>query len=489
MKRLSRVTVGAVTAGFALLVLAGGATAWLVARVADNTELVSHSLRVELAMSHFRTLSEQAETARRGFLLEPDLRFVRTIEGIARDMGPALEELRSMVRDNPEQTTLVGQLAAANREHMILIRRSMAQRRAAALPNAVPFSWDRTTQLIQTVRQLAISLSDAERTLLNERIERQRASQRVTYAVIALAALLLILVAADTIWVTRRTLLALHRTGDELARLNDDLEGAVRARTVDLQRANDEIQRFAYIVSHDLRSPLVNVMGFTSEMEATIRPLSELVDRAEEGGLAVSQDAKLAVREDLPEAIGFIRASTQKMDRLINAILRLSREGRRILAPEPIDMTVLLSGIVGSSQHKLQDLGGEVRVSPLPSLVSDRVGLEQIFSNLIENALKYRAPDRAPVVEVRGWLEGERAVFEVADNGRGIDPKDHDRIFDLFRRSGAQDQPGEGIGLAHVRAMVYRLGGLISCQSALDAGATFRLSMRADLSDEGARAP
>ena len=489
MKRLSRVTVGAVTAGFALLVVAGGATTWLVARVADNTELVSHSLRVELALSHFRTLSEQAETARRGFLLEPDPRFTQTIEGIAGDIGPSLDELRAMVRDNPEQTALVNQLAAASREHMVLIRRSMAQRRAASAPNTVPFSWDRSPQLIQTVRQLATTLGEEERTLLEKRIERQRASQRVTYGVIALAALLLILVAAGTIWVTRRTLLALHRTGDELARLNDDLEGAVRARTVDLQRANDEIQRFAYIVSHDLRSPLVNVMGFTSEMEATIRPLSELVDRAEEGGLAVSEDARLAVREDLPEAIGFIRASTQKMDRLINAILRLSREGRRILAPEPIDMSVLLSGIVGSSQHKLQDLGGEVRVSPLPSLVSDRVGLEQIFSNLIENALKYRAPDRTPVVEVRGWLEGERAIFEVSDNGRGIDPKDHDRIFDLFRRSGTQDQPGEGIGLAHVRAMVYRLGGIISCQSALDAGATFRLSMRADLSDEGARAP
>ncbi len=175
------------------------------------------------------------------------------------------------------------------------------------------------------------------------------------------------------------------------------------------------------------------------------------------------------------------------MDRLINAILRLSREGRRVLSPEPIDMNELLDGIVGSLQHRLSDVGAQVRVTPLPAIRSDRVGIEQIFSNLVENAVKYRQPDRPLVVEVRGRREGERAVFEVSDNGRGIDPKDHDRIFDLFRRSGAQDQPGEGIGLAHVRAMVYRLGGVISCRSALDAGATFRLSMRAELSDEGAK--
>ncbi|WP_062231036.1 sensor histidine kinase [Aureimonas sp. N4] len=488
MRRLSRVTVGAVATGFALLVIAGGATTWLIARVADNTALVSHSLRVELGLSQFRTLSEQAETARRGFLLDPDARFARAVEGIAGNMGPALEDLRAMVRDNADQSHLLDRLAAASREHLILIRRSMAQRRTETSPSGLDFSWDRSTQLIQQVRELAGTLTEEERQLLDERIERQQASQRIAYGVIALAAVLLMLVAAGTIWVTRSTLRALHRTSGELARLNDDLEGAVQARTVDLQRANDEIQRFAYIVSHDLRSPLVNVMGFTSEMEATIRPLSELVERAEAEGFPLSEDAKLAVREDLPESIRFIRASTEKMDRLINAILRLSREGRRNLAPEPIDMNALVAGIVGSSQHKLQDVGGEVRVSPLPSLVSDRVGLEQIFSNLIENSIKYRKPGRPPVIEIRGRREGERALFEVADNGRGIDPKDHDRVFDLFRRSGAQDQPGEGIGLAHVRAMVYRLGGIISCESTLDAGATFCLSMRADLSDEGARA-
>ncbi len=490
MKRLSRVTIGAVATGFALLVAAGGTTTWLVARVAENTILVSHSREVELQIANFRALSERAETARRGFLLDPNQGFARTVEDLAREIGPSLARLAAMTRDNPAQSAMVAQLAAASRDHMALIRQSMAQRRAAASSSAVPFAWDRSTQLILLVRNLSDELTRTERALLEQRIAQQEASQRIAYGVIALAAILLVIVAAGTIWVTRRTLLALQTTSAELARLNDDLEGAVSTRTVDLQRANDEIQRFAYIVSHDLRSPLVNVMGFTSEMEAAIRPLSELLDRAEaEGGFQVPEEARLAVREDLPEAIGFIRASTQKMDRLINAILRLSREGRRVLAPEPIDMNALIAGIVASSQHRLQDLGGEVRVASLPAIVSDRVGLEQIFSNLIENALKYRSPNRPPLIEITGRREGERAVFEITDNGRGIDPKDHDRIFDLFRRSGAQDQPGEGIGLAHVRAMVYRLGGVISCRSALDAGATFRLSMLADLSDEGAKAP
>ena len=109
------------------------------------------------------------------------------------------------------------------------------------------------------------------------------------------------------------------------------LEGAVRDRTAELTRANAEIQRFAYIVSHDLRSPLVNVMGFTAELEAAAKPLAALLERAEaEAPGIVTEDARAAVRADLPESIGFIRTSTQKMDRLIAAILQLSRQGRRV---------------------------------------------------------------------------------------------------------------------------------------------------------------
>jgi signal transduction histidine kinase len=125
----------------------------------------------------------------------------------------------------------------------------------------------------------------------------------------------------------------------------------------------------------------------------------------------------------------------------------------------------------------VSDAGAEVRAGTLPNIESDRLGVEQILSNLIENAVKYLQPGRPGIIEVRGHAERDRVVFEVIDNGRGIDPRDHERVFDLFRRSGVQDQAGEGIGLAHVRALAYRLGGLIEVRSELDRGATFRLSL------------
>jgi signal transduction histidine kinase len=283
----------------------------------------------------------------------------------------------------------------------------------------------------------------------------------------------------------RRYAQDLDRAQSALRRLNAELEIRVRDRTQDLSRANEEIQRFAYIVSHDLRSPLVNVMGFTSELEISLAALRPAV---EDDGVPQPwrKAAREAVDQDIPEAIGFIRASTQKMDRLINAILRLSREGRRTLAPEPLAMDGLVGGLIDGVRHRLIEQGAQACVvGSLPDLMSDRLAVEQVFGNLLDNAVKYLSANRPGMITISGRTEGSMRLYEVADNGRGVAPSDHERIFELFRRSGAQDQKGEGIGLAHVRALVHRLGGTITCDSDLDRGACFKLKLPHTLSQTG----
>ena len=246
-------------------------------------------------------------------------------------------------------------------------------------------------------------------------------------------------------------------------------------RTAALTRANEEIQRFAYIVSHDLRAPLVNVMGYTSELEQAGKVVDKAIIDAEKTR-AVDADVVMAVREDMPEAIGFIRASTEKMDRLINAILKLSREGRRNLAPETLDMTAMAQGIANSVHHQTEASGARIEVQSLPEIESDRISMEQIIGNLIDNAVKYLDHGRPGEIVVSGEdVAGGWVVYRVADNGRGIAPRDHERIFELFRRSGKQDRSGEGLGLAVVRNSVRRLGGTIDVESELGKGSTFLL--------------
>jgi signal transduction histidine kinase len=488
-RNFNRIVVGAVALGFLTLVLVGTLGISVMRQNLEFTSWVAHTYEVESAISDFRIVDERIETARRGYLLSHDERFEQTIRKASDDVTRAVDRIQALTTDNPQQQANIARLRPLVAEQLRAINISIAFAKGGNTDTAA-FYKDTGVAATRAIRALAIRMVTQERQKLEQRNRARLETVHNLTIIAVLSAILLVFVAISSLWVILRYTRDLTASRMDLSRLNAGLEDQVRTRTADLQRANDEIQRFAYIVSHDLRSPLVNVMGFTSELEAAAKPLGQLLERAEtEAPHIVSEDARTAVRVDLPESIGFIRTSTRKMDRLINAILQLSREGRRVLSPEPLDMARLLGGVADNLKHRSGELGAEIEIDPaMPGLVSDRLALEQVFSNLIENALKYLKAGRPGRIIVRGVRQGERVVYEVTDNGRGIDPKDHERIFDLFRRSGAQDQPGEGIGLAHVRALTYRLGGTITCQSALDQGATFRVSLPARLSVEGSAA-
>ena len=474
----TRRLLGLLALGFLALLGAAAAVAWLQGQNEDNARWVQHTLSVEAQIADFARGMERIETARRGVLLTGQPEFTEIMAEALKSTQSSLDRLGELTRDNPVQRPrtmeLEKLLAAYEQTERLALSASLGQRRAIVRD----FKTDRGVILVQQARRINQLMLKQERDLLARRNVTQEDTLRFFYGVLAITGLMIVLVAGVTLLIMTRYTRELGASREELRRLNDDLELIVEERTVELQRANQEIQRFAYIVSHDLRSPLVNVMGFTAELDAARKTVGTFVDKlAEEQPDLVDKDVKLAVDEDLPEAIGFIRTSTQKMDRLINAILRLSREGRRTIAPERIDVTALTQSIVDSIQHKVTEKGAQIEIATLPAITTDRLSLEQMLSNLIENALKYLQPGRPGHIRVTGRVDRDRTVFEVADNGRGIDPRDHDRVFDLFRRSGTQDQPGEGIGLAHVRALAYRLGGLVDVRSELDHGSTFRLSL------------
>ncbi len=478
--RFGRVLVAFMALGFLALVAAGVAAGWATGQNEEHTRSVNHTYEVELAVSNARRLIEQGEASRRGYLLTGNTEYRDAYRRWAASLPGALVRLQALTRDNPRQVDAVKVLRVEIAALLYQRARTIALIDAGRIGAATTlFRTEASVRRLATIRTAFERMAAEERRLLARRDAAQQASVRVFYAILAVAAVLLVLVALASLLTVMRYTRDLSRSRDNLRDFNERLEETVGERTADLSRANEEIQRFAYIVSHDLRSPLVNVMGFTAELSAAITPLADLLDRAEaECPQIVSEDARLAVREDLPEAIGFIRTSTQKMDRLINAILKLSREGRRVITPEPIDPAVLTETIAGSIQHLLDDRGVTLSVArPVPGVVTDRVALEQILSNLIENATKYLQPGRPGEIRVSGEERRGRVILSVTDNGRGIDPRDHQRIFDLFRRSGQQDQPGEGIGLAHVRALAYRLGGTIDVDSELGRGSTFRINL------------
>jgi len=328
-------------------------------------------------------------------------------------------------------------------------------------------------------------MKDNEAERLEAQYAQSRTQERWLLGVNVVAVLLILALAFASMVIIRRANDAMAKAQAVLKDANTELEAAVAARTAELRQANEEIQKFAYIVSHDLRSPLVNIMGFTSELEMLKQTLMErlaaLQGQHKNGGAASMSGALSAedqtLADDFEEALAFIKASITRMDRLINAVLTISREGNRTLRPEEIDLGSLVASLSQAVAHQAQAAGAQVDIRPLPVIVSDRLALEQVFANLLDNALKYLRPDAAGRVSVSGSAEGNRVVIAVEDNGRGIEAKDLDRIFELFRRAGPQDKPGEGMGLAHVRALVRRLGGVINVKSTPGEGTTFTITL------------
>jgi len=223
-----------------------------------------------------------------------------------------------------------------------------------------------------------------------------------------------------------------------------------------------------------LRGDIFKRIAALARAESSAAPVP---DNATDSAEPVLEGADKQLSDDFTEALGFIKSSIAKMDRLISAILNLTREGRREFQPVRIDTREMIEGIAATVAHQAAEAEAQIRIAPLPDIVSDRLALEQIFSNLIDNALKYLKPGVPGDISVRGRTKLGFAIFEIADNGRGIDPKDHQRIFELFRRAGTQDKPGQGIGLAHVRALVRRLGGTMSVASELHNGSTFTITL------------
>lgn len=479
-------------AAFILLMVVGGA-AWLSLRNADALARATRTQQINAAVVALRDDIVSAESGQRGFLLTGKRSYLAPYERANANFQPLLGRLGDLTSDDRRLAGVAAEIKTTAMEKMNelaeTIRLDDAGNRIAAMELV---NSDRGQTAMDRLRALTGTVADLQRQALTEDLAAVKSGTQLLLIADGGGLVGLVLLmglvglgamrAARTIDDARR---ALGAANAELARSNETLEDKVLARTSELTAANDEIQRFAYIVSHDLRAPLVNIMGFTSELElagATVASYFQaLPDRD-----AMSADLQEAVEESMPEAIGFIKTSTTKMDRLIRAILQLAREGRRVLAPERVRMRDMMESIAETLAHQLTDAGAEIVVGMLPDVVTDRVAVEQVFSNLLENAAKYLKPGRQGRIEVSGRNAGTEAIFDVRDNGRGIDPRDLERVFELFRRAGDQSVPGEGIGLAHVRALVRRLGGSIDCESKPDVGSTFRVRLPLVLSPTGA---
>lgn len=263
----------------------------------------------------------------------------------------------------------------------------------------------------------------------------------------------------------------LERRAAELAQVNEDLR----------QQTQDN-EMFIYSVSHDLRSPLVNLQGFGRELKYACNMLRAAVQSAHLSDEERKQFCEI-IDGDISESLRFLETAVLRSSNIIDALLRLSRAGRVEYRIQETEIDPIVRRVIDALQSSIREKGAQVRIlQPLPPAMADAAAIEQVFGNLLSNALKYLDPERPGEIEV-GVLPAEQrdasmaVTYFVKDNGLGIPAAYMSKMFVAFQRLHASVAPGEGIGLALVRRIVERHGGRVWVESTEGQGATFFLAL------------
>jgi len=239
----------------------------------------------------------------------------------------------------------------------------------------------------------------------------------------------------------------------------------------EIKQLNNELEEIIYTTSHDLRSPLVNIHGYSRELAITYDEISNIFDSEE---IVPSLRLKLSpLIKDIKQSMRYIDSGVSKMDSLLSGLLKLSRTGRTELRMEEIDMNSLMTDIYNFMDFQVRESGAKVEIEDLPPCKGDKELLNQLFSNLLNNALKFLDKGRESKIKVSGSIKNGGHIYYVEDNGIGISPEHLEKIFDIFYQLDSSRNDDEGLGLAIVKKIIRKHKGKVWVESELGKGSKF----------------
>lgn len=455
-----RLLIRAVVVPSLLSVAFGIVLVWQISELIGDSGRVEHTNRVIAQANRLEKLHIDLESGLRGYVSTNDRQFLQPYERALPQLGPLSAELHQMVADRPDQQAILHQIEGLLERWRIFAETVLHP--AAAPADALTIFMAGEGRLIRDeIRALFARFIAVEEELRTSRSLAARRSARLAVTVICTLALAL---GAGTALLSVRQLRVLSRNYESalttVAQLAADLEQRVAERTqklvatnAALAEANQELEAFAYSISHDLRAPMRHIAGF-----------SDLLRGAIGAGLKPEDAENLATIHDTALFAG----------RLVDDLLGFSRIGRTQLGVTEVDMTEL----VAQCRLALEPETGrrEIRwqVQPLPPIQGDRGLLKVVLQNLLANAVKYTGPRPIAEIEVGARAEDGGVTYWVRDNGVGFDPVYAHKLFGVFQRlHRAEEFEGTGIGLANVRRIVQRHGGRTWAEGRLGQSATF----------------
>lgn len=464
----------------------------------EATAWVTHSAEVQAEIQDVLALLVDAETGTRGYLLTGQNGFLQTYQLAQVALPEHLARLTMLVQDNPDQSSRVERIVPlATQKLAVLSALQTSGTPGAALSPGAQQQLVSSNALMQTLRQELGAMQDDEARLLvarSARVKQLDARALVTTAISLLVGLVGGLLAMllftdgvvgrvhkleETAGRLARGLPLLETPGgaDEIGRLGRSVGaaaallqerelqltrslGELERRTADLEAKTAEQESFIYTVSHDLRAPLVSLQGLA-------------------GALIEDYGAELPAggRRYLDRIV----ANADKLQALISDLLELARLSRVEVEFTPVLLDQIVRDVIDNLGHTLVSRGAVVRgVERLPAVVANPAQMSQLFTNLIDNAVKYTPPERSPLIQLGAVEQPECWEVTVRDNGIGIPAAMHEKVFAIFQRlpAGKTLNPtGSGVGLAIVARIVATHGGRLRLESREGSGTTFRLTL------------
>ncbi len=428
-----------------------------------ETELLEVQ-RLTAAVGQLRSHARDAEAGERGYYLTDDPRYLSPLQLAQTSLPHWVRQSIAYAQERPRYLPSVQQLIKLVNARVASAAEGARQKQEGQLTPAllsaqVAKGQDEMDEVRTQARNLLAQLEREEAHL----VDQQNAFSHWSFVFFSVGSLIMIGV---IIWLYNVLLKYLYErdvANENLKTANIYLEARIEERTRDLTHANEELQQFAYVASHDLQEPLRTITSF-----------SQL--------LAVRYKGRLD--EDADEFIGYIVSSSRRMTDLINGLLALVRLRKSGQPTTPVSFESLLEQAEISLQAAIRESNAHIEHGPLPALVVDSVQFSQVLQNLISNAIKYRG-EESPLIRVEAEKDSSHWILSVADNGRGFDPQFADRIFGLFQRLHNREVEGTGMGLSIARKIVERHGGRMWAKSQETLGSTFFFSLPVTL--EGPR--
>ncbi len=433
--------------GLALLVVVAALAFNTAMRAIRSSESLDHSRQILQGTRQFFNAMQEAESSQRAYLITGSDAYLDGYRASAEAVQQQLSNLRTLNADDSAQRARLVQLGHLVNDKFAELERTIELRRThgfEAARNVV-----QTNAGLRTMAELRAvigGLATDERAGFNSEIASIAVSARSSLWLNG-SGLGLALILSIVGYVTLRYEV---RHGERMfSELNhkSDL----------LKRSNAELERFAYVASHDLQEPLRMVSSYT-----------QLLRRRYQGKLDAEAD----------EFISYAVDGAKRMQALINDLLDYSRVTTRAQPPAPTDSGALVKDLLALVQLQLAETQGQVTIGSLPIVLADASQLRRVFQNLISNGLKFHAPERPPRIHVSAARDGAVATFSIRDNGIGIEPQFFDRLFQLFQRLHTREEyPGTGIGLAICKRIIEHHGGRIWVESEPGIGTTFHFTL------------